>query len=347
MKCKNCLLTDDIVKIHPDGECEYCKLHKKLEAEHNPSQFRDIIKEIQSQKGEYNCLIGVSGGFDSAMLLHLAIKWGLSPYVMHFDNGYNTPQANHNLKALSTYLGIRIHTFRFHGHQREQYKKLCNALLMSGTPDVDIANDLIMTDLMYSEANRLKIKYILNGHNFRSEGSTPIKFTYMDAKYLKSIWKSMYKEKLTLPIFTLTDQIIYSLKGIKQIRPFYYRDISPDHDKQYLIDRYNLKDYHDKHAENTYTHYAGGYLLPKKFGIDKSIIYNSARIRSGYPTLTPKPVPERTISIIQSHYPNHIEAPIKPRSHYKQYNLKLYRPLIWMLVKIKALPYTFYKKYCT
>ena len=42
---------------------------------------------------------------------------------------------------------------------------------------------------MYETAYKEKIKYVFNGHSFRTEGIEPLDWTYMDGLYLKNIHK--------------------------------------------------------------------------------------------------------------------------------------------------------------
>jgi hypothetical protein len=40
------------------------------------------------------------------------------------------------------------------------------------------------------------------------------------------------------------------------------------------------------------------------------------------------------------------QSEIQDRSNFDRYNFKFWRPIIWILAKLKVVPYTFYKKYC-
>jgi hypothetical protein len=58
---------------------------------------------------------------------------------------------------------------------------------------------------------KYNIKYILNGHDFRTEGSTPKGWTYMDAKYIESVYNKYTGLKLqNYPLFTFKDQLFYA-----------------------------------------------------------------------------------------------------------------------------------------
>jgi hypothetical protein len=344
--CKRCLFTSDIAKIGED-QCEYCDLHDELESTQRPL-IEDMFEEVKrnGRGKDYDCLIGVSGGFDSSVLLYIAVNVGLRPYVMHFDNGYNTEEAEYNMRRLCGKLNVKLHKFVLSGKQRIHYDWLNEAFLMAGLPDADTPNDVVMTKLMYQQADKLGIKYILNGHDYRTEGSTPKAWTYMDAKYLRSVFKKhiLTNQKLDIPLFTFADQLKYAWKGIVQLRPFYSIDVKNiEQIRQWLIDEGTLVDYGGKHRENTYTEFVGYDLLPNKFGIDKRRVYLSARMRSGLITR------DEAMNELKTCEPPRIKVEYGSergdRLDYDRYNFKRWKWVIWLLAKMRVVPWTFYVKY--
>lgn len=360
MECKTCLMTDDIARIEPDGECEYCKLHKTLENNSSPAMLEQELEKLR-RKGKnkfYDCLIGISGGFDSSLLLEYAVKkWNLRPLVIHFDNGWNDDFAEHNISVMTTMLNVDFIRYQVN---REEYDDACKAFLYASTPDADIPNDIIMTATMYRVARMYGIKYILNGHCFRTEGSSPRKWTYMDSKYIRSVYKAYIgKEIKTLPLLSIKDQVVYGFLGIKNIRPFHHIKIDRSFELRRLKSEYGWTDYQLKHGENIYTAFIGYYLLPLKFGIDKRRVYLSARIRSGmiskaeakheiskgYSPISLTKIFER-LGLTQNAFSRVMDYPVKDHTDFDCYNFKRYRFPIWILVRMKILPYTFYYKYC-
>jgi hypothetical protein len=353
-ECKRCLFTDDFAEIG-EHQCEYCDLHDKLEAQANPENLKKMIDKISNQRGfrKYNCIMGISGGLDSSTLLYTAVKhWRLRPLVIHFDNGWNNEQAESNMKNLIESLNVDAIIYKVNA---EEYDTLNLSFLLSGTPDCDIPNDIAMTKLMYDTAHKYKIKYILNGHCFRTEGSTPKGWTYMDAKYIKSVYKR-FTDKLLInyPLFTFFDQIFYAIKGIKNLRPFHYMTIDErrkleDEMKEFI----GWKDYGGKHCENVYTEFIGSYVLPKYFNIDKSIVYLSAQVRSKQITKKQaKAILKKKAKFDKSKMRNFnvYDKFIKQRhdltrDDFDKYNFKRYKVFIWLLYKLKVVPYTFYSKY--
>ena len=49
---------------------------------------------------------------------------------------------------------------------------------------------------MYRAANKYKIKYVIEGHSFLTEGITPLGKNYFDGMYIKDIHKKYGKLKI-------------------------------------------------------------------------------------------------------------------------------------------------------
>lgn len=361
-ECLICLFDSSIVHIGSDGVCEYCKLQDKLRSEAAKVDFNSILKAIRKKgKGkQYDCLIGISGGEDSSVLLYLAVRvWGLRPLVIHFNNRTNRPEANNNIKVITEKLNVNfIEYFLDNG----EYDRLTDALLMAGVPDCDIANDVCMSKMMFTAAKDNGIKYILNGHSFREEGSSPKAWSFIDYTYLNSIYKTYNGTNLkNYPLLTVWDQILGALIGIKQVRPYHYAD----HGRQDVLKElksWGWKDYGGKHNENIYTAFIGNYVLPRKFGIDKRRTYLSAQIREsvengGFTGMTkfearqilstPAHFDVRDLGPKANYLLNIVEtAPIGSRDRFKQTNFKGMKPLFWVLMKLGIFPVSAYAKYC-
>lgn len=236
-----------------------------------------------------------------------------------------------------------------------EYEALTDSLLKAGVPDADISNDVCMSKMMYTAARDNGIKYILNGHDFRYEGSSPKTWSLIDYTYLNSVYKKWNgKDLFNYPLLTIWDQIYGALIGIKQVRPFHYLKI----DRAEIfkeLKSWGWKGYGPKHNENIYTAFIGGYLLPRKFKIDKRKTYLSAQIREGIITKEDAKAfleakTEFNLDDLGERKDHILElvnqSPIRPRSDYKTTNFKGLKPLFWILMKLKILPSTAYYKYC-
>lgn len=355
IECKVCLFTNEVVRVHDDGICDMCKIHESLRKSADINDFWPLITGIRS-KGEgnnYDCLIGVSGGEDSSLMLYLAVKtWGLRPLVIHFNNRTNRSVADHNIKTLVDHLNVNYIEYKV---DKQEYEDLGDALLKAGVPDCDIHNDVVMSKLMYKAAKDHRIKYILNGHDYRAEGSSPKRWSFIDTTYLNDIYKTFVGHDLkNYPLLTVWDQVWGAIIGIRQVRPFHYGT----HARQTILAemrKIGYNDYGGKHNENIYTAFIGNYVLPKKFGIDKRITYLSAQIREGKISKSEaknilKTPPQFNLDDLgerKEHLLHLVDmSPIMPRETYKMTNFKMLKPLFWCLMELGIFPRTAYKKYC-
>ena len=131
--------------------------------------------------------------------------------------------------------------------------------------------------------DREGVKYILNGHSFRTEGIMPIGWTYMDGRYINSVQKMFGHKKLTtVPNFTLMDYLNYVvIRGIKIVPLLNFFEYNQEKITKTLEQELDWVYYGGHHHESYYTYFFQSYYLPKKFNIDKRKIEYSALIRSG------------------------------------------------------------------
>jgi len=353
-ECRTCLFDSSIAKIEDDGECEYCKLQEKQRNQAR-APWNNVLDRIRKKgKGrKYDCLVGISGGEDSSVLLYLAVKvWKLRVLVLHINNRMNTKEANNNIKVLTDNLNVN---FIEYFPAKQEYEDLTDAMLKAGVQDADLANDVIMAKLTFKFAKDNGIKTTLNGHSFREEGSSPKAWSFLDTTYLLDIYKKFTgKDLYWYDVLTVWDQIHAGLIGMDRISPYHYAD----HGRVEIISKlkaWGWKDYGGKHLEHIYTAYIGCVLLPNKFGIDKRRTYLSAHIREGKMTKeqakeileTPMQFNLNLLGDRKDHILRLADmSPIHPRSDYKQTNYKRLKPLFWLLWKFGVTPYSAYKKYC-
>ena len=287
--CSRCVMdsTDPMIRFDEEGVCQYCKIHDEMEAKYplnaiGKIDLDNIIADIKAKgKGKkYDCIIGVSGGTDSTYQLHLAKELGLRALAVHFDNGWNSDIAVSNIKKVTDKLDYDLVTYVVNW---EEFKDIQIAFLKASTPDSEIPTDLAIQSTLYRIAAQEGIKYIMNGHSFRTEGKVPIMWSYGDGKYLKAVHKIFGRKKLkTFPNYTMWNLFYYSyVKRIKQVRILYYFPYDKPKIKKMISELYGWEDYGGHHYESVYTRFYQGYILPTKFGIDKRKREYSALVRSG------------------------------------------------------------------
>ena len=276
------------ITFDENGVSNFCKLQEKMMQDHPRGEkgMRDWEKLVgdmkqAGQRKRYDCIVGVSGGVDSSYLLYIAKEYGLRPLAVNLDNGFNSEIAVQNIFKVTSKLSIDLETYVI---DYEEIKDLLRAYMKAGVPWIDTPTDLAIKAVMYRLANKEGIKFILRGNDFRSEGKQPKEWTYSDAKQLLYIHKKFGSgiRLKTYPLLTLPMMIVSGvMKGIKDIRPFYFLPYQKQEAKRMLMEQFGWKDYGGHHHENLFTKFAMSYWLPRKFGIDKRKINLSAQILSG------------------------------------------------------------------
>lgn len=275
------------IKFDENGLSNYAHLYDKLEeayprGEKGQAEWNRLKEKIKSSgKGKrYDCIIGVSGGTDSSYLLHLAKQEGLRPLAVNLDNGWNSDIAVKNIRKMTTALGIDLETYVVN---YEEIKDLIRCYMAAGLPWIDMPTDLAIKSILYKIASREKLKYILRGNDFRSEGSQPMEWTYGDGRQLKFLHKTFGNVPLkSYPHYTLTNLLLYGfIKKIRSIYPYYYLDYKKDDAKWLLAEQYGWEDYGGHHYENLFTRFVMSYWTFEKFEIDKRKITLSAQVLSG------------------------------------------------------------------
>jgi N-acetyl sugar amidotransferase len=287
--CSRCILDDSIPGITFDerGECPFCKIHDRLEERYslvdNPEiKLKHLVDKIRrAGKGnKYDCIVGVSGGRDSTYTLYNTVKLGLRPLVVHFDNGWNSDIAVQNIKNACQKLGVDLYT---HVSDWEEFKDLQRAFLKASVSDAEVPTDWVIFSVLFKVAAKERIRYIIHGHSFRTEGTTPLSWTYMDGRYVRFIHKKFGSGKAkSFPIMGLPEYLYYTLiRRIRQERILYYIQYDEKKVMDLITKELNWKDYGGKHHESKYTAFFQAYVLTRKFNIDKRKLHYSALIRSG------------------------------------------------------------------
>tara|TARA_B100000579_G_C22810554_1_gene844991 strand:- start:560 stop:1696 length:1137 start_codon:yes stop_codon:yes gene_type:complete len=287
--CSRCILDDSIQEINFDENniCNFCHIHDEIDKkyelnEKTKNRLNGIINKIKTKgkNKKYDCIVGVSGGRDSTYTLYQAVSLGLRPLAVHFDNGWNSKIAVKNIHNATKILNVDLETIVANW---EEFKDLQLSFLKASVSDGEVPTDWVIFSVLFNIAKKEGIKYIIQGHSFRTEGSTPLSWTYMDGKYVKSVHKLFGKKTIkSFPVMSMFDYFKYSiLYRIKQIRILYYLDYDEKTVMDLLKTKLGWTDYGGKHFESSYTSFFQSYILMKKFNIDKRKLHLSALIRSG------------------------------------------------------------------
>ena len=291
-RCKLGLWDESVpgVKFDDLGVSSFARIQQKLmetypRGEKGADAWNKIVEEVKT-KGKnrtYDCVVGISGGVDSSFLLYLLKKkYQLRPLAVTLDNGWSSEIAVKNIKTMTDALDIDLETYVI---EYEEIKDLIRSYMFAGLPWIDTPTDTAIKAVMYKTALNEKVKFIFRGNDFRTEGKQPREWTYSDSKQLKYIHKKFGKlRKLHSYPYLPFWKIVYSgfVRGIKDIRPYYYLDYSKSQAQNFLTNEFGWQYYGGHHHENVFTKFVMAYWLPEKFKIDKRIINLSAQVMSGY-----------------------------------------------------------------
>ena len=368
--CNNCIYDETIphIEFNGKGVCNYCERDEELNKEYPTGEkgekiLNDIIKKIKNEgrREKYDVVVGVSGGCDSSFLLHLAVKSGLRPLAVHFDNTWNSKIAVENIERMITKLDIDLYT---HVVNNKEYNDLVRSFFLASVPDLDSGTDLAIGATLYKAAEEHNIKWIWNGHSFRTEGISPQGWFYQDAKYVRSIHKLFGNTEIkSLPLMDFWPWMRQLLvKRIKRIRPLYYMNYDKEKIKKFLNKEYGWEWYGGHHMENRSAYFVNNFYLPEKFGIDLRKCEYSALIRSGQ--MTRKKALEKIneekemdeslvvemkkrLDLTDKEFNDMMANEKKDYTDYPTYKrlFERLRPFFYVLYKLNLVPKSFYLKY--
>lgn len=286
--CTRCVMdtSDPHIVFGRDGRCNHCtdwiksRLdHQMSVAEQKTALATNIarIKE-EGQGKEYDCIIGISGGTDSTYLAYLVVnQFGLRPLAVHLDNGWNSKLAVKNIKNIVRRLDIDLYT---HVIDWEEFKQLQLAYLKASVIDIEVLTDHAIKAVIYEAAAQNGVGTILPGFNPDTEDILPKAWTFAKNDLVNLIDindKYGSAEIRTFPILGSRRMRAYS-KDIRQFFVYRYHPFDLTAARETISRELKWQDYGGKHYESVFTRFYQGYILPRKFGIDKRRAHFSSQI---------------------------------------------------------------------
>lgn len=281
-QCTRCVMDTTASEITFDekGVCNFCRdfetlAHKTIwrPLETRLTELQQGVAKIKTlgKKDKYDCLIGLSGGVDSSYICYWAKQEGLRPLVVHFDNGWNSELAVQNINQIIEKTGFDLYTYVINW---EEFRDLQLAYIKASVIDIEVPTDQLIFATLFKIARKYKIKSVINGNNISSEAILPRSWYYadkLDLVNLTNIHKQFgTRELVNFPKLSLSKQFINTqLFSMFSISPLNLLDYDKEKAKRILVDEFNWRDYGGKHYESVFTRFYQGYILPRKFKIDK------------------------------------------------------------------------------
>ena len=370
--CSRCIYDErvDRISFDEEGVCNFCHQVDNLKSEFGTgtkfgrNKLEKIVEQIKTagRGKKYDCVIGVSGGTDSSYMLHLAKEWGLRPLAVHYDNTWNTAIATENIRKVLSKLDIDLYT---HVVDNKEIDDIFRSFFLADLAELEASTDLALAEVMYRAAWKYKIKHVLEGHSFVTEGITPVGRNYFDGKYIQSVHKKYGRRKMkSYQLMTFSRFIWWTVfVRIKKIRPFWYLDYSKEDARKFLENEFGWRYYGGHHLENRMSSFLHSIYLPMKFQTDMRNNTLSALVRNGKmsrkealeeyntPPLSEPDLLEyvlKRLEITKQEFEDAINR--EPRQWwefptYKKIFERL-RPLFKILAAANLVPKSFYLKYC-
>lgn len=370
-RCSRCLYDETVPNIRFDenGICNYCHIHDQLNREYptgeeGKKRLEAIAGDIRKAgRGKpYDVVVGVSGGADSSYMLYLTQELGLRPLAVHFDNTWNSTVATENIHDMLSKLDIDLYTYVV---DNKEYDDIYRSFLQAGTPDTESPTDIGLAVVLNMACEKYGIKYIFEGHSFRTEGVAPLGWIYMDGKYIQSVQKTYGTMPLkTYPNMLMPDFIKWTaVLGIKKIRPLYFVDYIKKDAMSLLTREFGWEWYGGHHLENRFTAFWHTYYLPRRYGIDTRLLGHAALARSGQITREqglemlsrPQEYDKELVEMVLKRlgYTNEeferiLNLPRKTYRDFRNYKqtFERMRPFWWLMYKLNRVPKSFYLKFC-
>lgn len=278
--CTKCIMdttVEDIV-FDENGVCNYCAKAEKdiaqqaYQGEVSDRRIAEMLRTIKEEQKDkpYDCVMGVSGGVDSAYLIHKAHEWGLRILAVHVDAGWNTKTGEENIQKLCSKLNIDLKIVKI---DWEVMREVQRAYMFSGIANIDVPQDHVFFTALYDFAREYGIKYVLTGSNMATECIMPAYLVYsaMDYTCLKDICKKHGRnvDLRKYPHMPYWKKRAY-VRDLKILRPLNDMPYSKSEAMEILEREYGWVYYGAKHWESIFTKFLQSYYLPRKFGFNKS-----------------------------------------------------------------------------
>lgn len=290
-RCTRCVMdtSEPDIEFDENGHCNYCRdFVVRLENEtfvNHPTRNIDVLVDAIRKTGAgkpYDCIIGVSGGVDSSYVAYLVKSKGLRPLAVHLDNGWNSELAVANVQSVLEKLQIDLVT---HVIDWEEFRDIQLSFFKASVVNLEIPTDHAINAVLQAMAVKHHVKFVINGGNIRGEGVGPKSWGWnnFDLKHLRAIHARFgtrpFKTFPQLPLWRFGFNTF--VRGIRVIPILNFVDYNKLEAQELLQKELGWRPYGGKHYESIFTRFYQGYILPRKFGVDKRKGHLSSLVVAG------------------------------------------------------------------
>jgi len=293
--CRVCIMDESEAGVVFDetGQCNCCREaierlpHEWWPGPEGKARMDRLVDRLRREGAgrRYDAMVGLSGGIDSAFLVHhMASEYGLRLLAVHIDGGWNSEPAVRNIESIVRALDLDLHTVVI---EWREMRDLQLAFLRSGVLNQDFPQDHAFFATLFRTARRYGIRTFLSGVNFASESVSIPGIDAppsIDGAHVAAIHRRFGTVPLkTYPIMRLAEYLWMTriLRRPVIEKPLNFLNYDKEDAKRILGSRYGWRDYGSKHSESRFTKFYQDIYLPRKHMIDKRRIQLSSLIVSG------------------------------------------------------------------
>lgn len=293
--CVRCVMdeSDPDLALDANGVCRYCRRYDERAsavstAPRSPGQTLDRLVAQMKAEGKrrpYDCIIGLSGGVDSSYAVLVAKRLGLRPLAVHVDNGWNSELAVMNIESVVRGTGVDLYT---HVIDWPQFRDLQLSLLRASVVDLELPSDHAIIAGMMLTARKFGVRWVVSGDNAATETTLPPTWNHRktDLRNLKAIHRTFSQSSLsTFPQMSTLEYVAYQrILRMQYVPLLSYVPYVKEEAIAEMAREFGWRAYGGKHHESIITRFYQGYILPRKFGIDKRKLHLSMLVLSGQMT---------------------------------------------------------------
>jgi hypothetical protein len=173
-RCTKCILPETFpgIEFNETGVCNYCLNYEPIKV-YGEKELEKVLSKYRNNGKKYDCIVPISGGRDSAFVLHQIVKkYGMNVLALTVDSGALLPEGYRNIKRITEVLNVdhvwlkdekQIKTaqentkIKFHGWLKKPSINTIVPVLNAG--------DKMMNLRMYNYAKENKIPLLMGGNN--------------------------------------------------------------------------------------------------------------------------------------------------------------------------------------
>lgn len=107
-RCTKCILPETFpgIEFDQDGLCNYCSSYDPIKV-FGEKEFKKVISKYKNKGDKYDCIVGISGGRDSAFVLHQMIcKYKMRTLALTVDSGAIASEGLRNIERMIEILNV-------------------------------------------------------------------------------------------------------------------------------------------------------------------------------------------------------------------------------------------------